>query len=69
MRVTTHTNLRSEEPFSRRGVPLWSPADGHHGRPQGYAPTQDHPANIALPNATWYQVPLAPPQAAREVPE
>ena len=50
-----NTNLHSEEPFSRRGVPLWSPVVPIGGRPQGYAPTQDHPTNIALPNATWYK--------------
>ena len=49
------TNVRSEEQFSRRGVPLWSPVAPIGGRPQGYAPTQDHPANMASPHATWYE--------------
>ena len=53
--IPANTNLHSEEPFSRRGVPLWSPVVPIGGRPQGYAPTQDHPANIASPHATWYK--------------
>ena len=30
------------------------------GVPFGYAPTQDHPAKIASPHATWYQVEATP---------